>query len=77
MKDKFLHEKVWHGQMLYPLERLIRQHRVAFIAMKEMAEHVPFHLPNKFMRVGFLLAGISSNDAGCRLQCPTSRVMLI
>eukprot|EP00957_Ditylum_brightwellii_P048513 3681649-Ditylum_brightwellii.AAC.1 len=32
--------------------------------MKEVAEHVPFQLPNKFIRVGFQLAGITSSDAG-------------
>eukprot|EP00957_Ditylum_brightwellii_P037471 2833964-Ditylum_brightwellii.AAC.1 len=32
--------------------------------MKEVSEHVPLQLPNKFMRVGFLLAGITSSDAG-------------
>eukprot|EP00957_Ditylum_brightwellii_P182990 13937848-Ditylum_brightwellii.AAC.1 len=64
MRDKFLHEKVWNGQTLYPLERFIRQHRCAFIAMKETAEHVSFQLPNKFKRVGFLLAGRTSSDAG-------------
>eukprot|EP00957_Ditylum_brightwellii_P045717 3468478-Ditylum_brightwellii.AAC.1 len=32
--------------------------------MKEVAEHVPFQLPNKFIKVGFLLAGITSSDAG-------------
>eukprot|EP00957_Ditylum_brightwellii_P182715 13917423-Ditylum_brightwellii.AAC.1 len=60
MRDKFLHGKVWNGHTIYPLERFIGQHRCAFIAMKEVAEHVPFHLPNKFTRVGFLLAGITS-----------------
>eukprot|EP00957_Ditylum_brightwellii_P038308 2896276-Ditylum_brightwellii.AAC.1 len=32
--------------------------------MKEAAEHVPFQLPNQFMRVGFLLAGTTNSDAG-------------
>eukprot|EP00957_Ditylum_brightwellii_P072916 5541103-Ditylum_brightwellii.AAC.1 len=32
--------------------------------MKEVAEHEPFQLPNKFRRVGFLLAGITNSDAG-------------
>eukprot|EP00957_Ditylum_brightwellii_P102118 7784433-Ditylum_brightwellii.AAC.2 len=32
--------------------------------MKEAVEHVPFQLPNKFMRVRFLLAGITSSDGG-------------
>eukprot|EP00957_Ditylum_brightwellii_P088161 6715143-Ditylum_brightwellii.AAC.1 len=32
--------------------------------MKEAAEYVPSQLPNKFTRVGFLLAGIISSDAG-------------
>eukprot|EP00957_Ditylum_brightwellii_P136709 10425292-Ditylum_brightwellii.AAC.1 len=32
--------------------------------MKEAAEHVPFQLPNEFTRVEFLLAGITSSDAG-------------
>eukprot|EP00957_Ditylum_brightwellii_P054152 4101629-Ditylum_brightwellii.AAC.1 len=32
--------------------------------MKEVADHVPFQLPNKLIRVGFLLAGITSRDAG-------------
>eukprot|EP00957_Ditylum_brightwellii_P032991 2501382-Ditylum_brightwellii.AAC.1 len=27
MRDKCLHEKMWNGQMLYPLERFIGQHR--------------------------------------------------
>eukprot|EP00957_Ditylum_brightwellii_P113884 8682286-Ditylum_brightwellii.AAC.1 len=32
--------------------------------MKETAEHVPFQLPNEIKRIGFLLAGITSNYAG-------------
>eukprot|EP00957_Ditylum_brightwellii_P148361 11294676-Ditylum_brightwellii.AAC.1 len=32
--------------------------------MKEAAEHVPFQLLNEFTRVGFLLAGITSSNAG-------------
>eukprot|EP00957_Ditylum_brightwellii_P067842 5149683-Ditylum_brightwellii.AAC.1 len=32
--------------------------------MKEAAEHVPFQLPNEFTRIGFLLADITSSDAG-------------
>eukprot|EP00957_Ditylum_brightwellii_P128287 9784673-Ditylum_brightwellii.AAC.1 len=32
--------------------------------MKEVAEHVPFQLPNEFTRVGFLFADITSSDAG-------------
>eukprot|EP00957_Ditylum_brightwellii_P105916 8078154-Ditylum_brightwellii.AAC.1 len=67
MRDKFLHDKVWNGQMLYPLVRFIRQHRGAFIAMKEVAEYVPFQLPNKFTRVGFLLAGKTRSDAGLQV----------
>eukprot|EP00957_Ditylum_brightwellii_P071602 5443724-Ditylum_brightwellii.AAC.1 len=63
MRDKFLQGKVWNGQTLYPLERFIGQHRGAFIAMKEVTEHVPLQLPNKFTRVGFLLAGITSSEA--------------
>eukprot|EP00957_Ditylum_brightwellii_P025687 1943140-Ditylum_brightwellii.AAC.1 len=39
MRDKFMYKKVWNGQMLYPLEMFIAQHRGAFIAMKEAAEH--------------------------------------
>eukprot|EP00957_Ditylum_brightwellii_P081666 6212525-Ditylum_brightwellii.AAC.1 len=35
--------------------------------MKEAAEHVPFQLPNKFTRVGFLLAGITSSDTGLQV----------
>eukprot|EP00957_Ditylum_brightwellii_P129230 9857111-Ditylum_brightwellii.AAC.1 len=47
MRDKFLHEEMWNGQMLYPLERFNGQHRGSFIAMKEAAEHVPFQLPSE------------------------------
>eukprot|EP00957_Ditylum_brightwellii_P057109 4327951-Ditylum_brightwellii.AAC.1 len=64
MRDKFLHVKVWNGQTLSPFERFIGQYRGAFIARKEVAEHVPFQLPSKVMRVGFLLAGITSSDTG-------------
>eukprot|EP00957_Ditylum_brightwellii_P126376 9633990-Ditylum_brightwellii.AAC.1 len=64
LRDTFMHKKVWNGQTLYPLERFIGQNRGVFIAMKEAAEHVSFQLPNEFTRVGFLLAGITSSDAG-------------
>eukprot|EP00957_Ditylum_brightwellii_P128338 9788602-Ditylum_brightwellii.AAC.1 len=40
--------------------------------MKEAAEHVPFQLPIKFMRVGFLLAGITCSDA--RLQAVMANI---
>eukprot|EP00957_Ditylum_brightwellii_P006773 513934-Ditylum_brightwellii.AAC.1 len=56
--DKFLHSAEWKGCMLYPLERFVGQHRGVYISMKETTEHDPFHLPNKFRRVGFLLAAI-------------------
>eukprot|EP00957_Ditylum_brightwellii_P093737 7137064-Ditylum_brightwellii.AAC.1 len=59
-----LHEKVWNGQTLHPLERFVGQYRGVFAALKEAAEHVPFKHPNEFMRVGFLLAGITCSDAG-------------
>eukprot|EP00957_Ditylum_brightwellii_P026001 1965746-Ditylum_brightwellii.AAC.1 len=32
--------------------------------MKEVSERVPFQLPNKFTRVGFLFADMTSSDAG-------------
>eukprot|EP00957_Ditylum_brightwellii_P185879 14151702-Ditylum_brightwellii.AAC.1 len=35
--------------------------------MKKAAEHVPFQLPNKSARVGFLLADITSSDAGLQV----------
>eukprot|EP00957_Ditylum_brightwellii_P098724 7520253-Ditylum_brightwellii.AAC.1 len=50
MRDNFLLEKLWNGKTLYLLERFINQHRGAFTAMKEAAEHVPFQLPNEFTR---------------------------
>eukprot|EP00957_Ditylum_brightwellii_P103753 7904399-Ditylum_brightwellii.AAC.1 len=34
--------------------------------MKEAAEHMLFQLPNEFARVGFLLADITSSDAGLK-----------
>eukprot|EP00957_Ditylum_brightwellii_P003969 302218-Ditylum_brightwellii.AAC.1 len=40
--------------------------------MKEAAEYVPFQLPNKFTRVGILLAGITSSDTG--LQAPMANI---
>eukprot|EP00957_Ditylum_brightwellii_P103287 7872187-Ditylum_brightwellii.AAC.1 len=64
MRDKFLHEKLWNGQTLYPLERFIGQHRGVFMAMKEVAEHVLFQLPNEITGLGFLFAGITSSDTG-------------
>eukprot|EP00957_Ditylum_brightwellii_P163206 12427293-Ditylum_brightwellii.AAC.1 len=48
------------------------QHRGAFIAMKEAAEHVPFQLPNTITRVGFLLVGITGSDA--RLQAAMANI---
>eukprot|EP00957_Ditylum_brightwellii_P084521 6426639-Ditylum_brightwellii.AAC.1 len=39
MRDKFLQDKVWDSQTLYPIERFIGQHRGAFMAMKEATEH--------------------------------------
>eukprot|EP00957_Ditylum_brightwellii_P074381 5650982-Ditylum_brightwellii.AAC.1 len=39
--------------------------------MKKVVEHVPFQLPNKFARVGFLLVGITSSDAGLQAVMAT------
>eukprot|EP00957_Ditylum_brightwellii_P140397 10697367-Ditylum_brightwellii.AAC.1 len=63
-RDKFLHLAEWKGQMLYPLERFVGQHRGAYISMRESAEHVTFQLPNEFTRVGLLLVAIKCSDAG-------------
>eukprot|EP00957_Ditylum_brightwellii_P103548 7889307-Ditylum_brightwellii.AAC.3 len=67
MRDKFLYEKEWKCQMLYPLERFIGQHKGAYTVIKESAEHVPFQIPINFTRVGFLLATIASSDAGLQV----------
>eukprot|EP00957_Ditylum_brightwellii_P086517 6582625-Ditylum_brightwellii.AAC.1 len=45
--------------------------------MKEATEHVPFQLPNKFTKVGVLLAGITSSDAGLQVAMANTRAMLI
>eukprot|EP00957_Ditylum_brightwellii_P000514 39988-Ditylum_brightwellii.AAC.1 len=41
--------------------------------MKEAAEHVPFQLPNEFTRIGFLLAGITSSNAGLQARMANTK----
>eukprot|EP00957_Ditylum_brightwellii_P013045 985093-Ditylum_brightwellii.AAC.2 len=50
--------------MIYPLRRFVGHHRGAYISMREATVHVPFQLPNKLIRVGFLLSAIKFFDTG-------------
>jgi hypothetical protein len=63
-QDELIHNRVWKGQSNYSLEKFIAHHRNAYVSMQQCAEHVAFQLPNDHTRVGFLLDGIQSSDAG-------------
>ncbi len=63
-QDELIHNRVWKGQSNYSLEKFIAHHRNAFVSMEQCAQHVAFQLPNDHTRVGFLLDGIQSSDAG-------------
>ena len=63
-QDELIHNRVWKGQSNYSLEKFIAHQRNAFVSMEQCAQHVAFQLPNDHTRVGFLLDGIQSSDAG-------------
>jgi hypothetical protein len=63
-QDELIYNRVWKGQSNYSLEKCIAHHRNAFFSMEQCAQHVSFQLPNDHTRVGFLLDGIQSSDAG-------------
>ena len=61
-QDDLLHTSVWKGQLNFPLEGFIAQHRNAFVSMQQCAEHIAYQLPNEHTRVGYLLEGIQCPD---------------
>lgn len=63
-QEALLHSRKWRGQSNFSLEAFIAQHRNAFVSMQACAEHIPYQLPNEHSRVGYLLSGIQTTDAG-------------
>ena len=63
--EQLLHTRMWKGQSNLTLERLIAQHRNAFVSMQAVAEHVTYQLQNEHSRVGCLLDAIQEcSNAG-------------
>ena len=63
-QDDLLHTWVWKGQANFLLEGFISQHWNAYVSMQQCAEHIEYQLLNEHTRVGYLLKGIQSADAG-------------
>ena len=62
-QDDLLHTRRWKGQSSFSLDKLIAQHRNAYITMSQCAVHIPFQLPNEQTRVTYLLDAIECSDA--------------
>ena len=41
-QSNFLHTRKWKGQSNFTLERLIQQHRTAYVSMEACSQHVPY-----------------------------------
>ena len=72
-QDNLLHTRAWKGQLTFPLEGFIAQHRNAFMSMQQCAEHVEYQLPNSHTRVSYLLGGIQCSDAGLQAAMASVR----
>ena len=72
-QDDLLHTRVWKGQLNFPLEGFIAQHRNAFVSMQQCAEHIAYQLPNELTRVGYLLEGIQCSDPGLQAAMASVR----
>ena len=72
-QDNLLHTRQWKGQLNFPLEGFITQHRNAFILMQQCADHVEYQLLNEHTRVGYLLEGIVCSDAGLQAALASIR----
>ena len=59
-----LHARVWKGKSNFSLEKLIQQHRNAFISMQSCTEYVQYQLPTEHTRLGYPLSVIQCNDSG-------------
>jgi hypothetical protein len=73
-QDDLLHTHIWKGQSNYSLEKFVQCHRTAFVSMQSCAQYVEYQLPTEHTRVGYLLEGIHSSDAG--LQAAMASVRL-
>ena len=60
--EAIMMQRKWKGQGHFPLEKFVAQHRSAFNAMQNAAEHVAYQLPNELTRVKYLLQGIECSD---------------
>ena len=69
--SKWLINAKWQGKK-QPLELFISQHRSKFQQLEEAATHIQFQVPAAHTRVGYLLEGIESDDAG--LQAALAQV---
>ena len=63
-KELLIHTGIWKGQSSFTLESFVSQHRNAYVSMVQCAQHIAYQLPNEHSRVGYLLAGIQTGDAG-------------
>ena len=61
------------GQLNFPLEGFIAQHRNAFMSMQQCPEHIAYQLPNELTRVGYLLEGIQCSDPGLQAAMASMR----
>lgn len=64
MHEQLLHTREWRGQSSFTLEKVISQHRYAFVQMQAASGHVTYQLPNEHCHVNYLLTAIKCSDAG-------------
>lgn len=62
-QEDVVHNRIWKGQSNFTLDKFVAQHRNAYVMMEECSHHVPYQLPNAFMRVTHLLDNIQCDDA--------------
>jgi hypothetical protein len=61
--EQLLHTRIWKGQSNFTLERLIAQHRNAYVSMKAASDHVTYQIPKEHSIVGYILTAIHCSDA--------------
>ena len=62
MQEDLIHTRVWKGQSISSLEKIVAQNRNAFVSMQQCSAYFSFQLPNETTRVTYLLDAIHCSD---------------
>ena len=71
---QLIHTHMWKGKRNFTPERFIAKHHNSLIYMQDMVDHVTHQLPNKHIRVRYLLDAIQNSNAGLQGDMASAKI---